>query len=120
MSTPADNGKVPVGAFRHAVYGDTLEDFEGRNTWRTDNTHSIDMGFYKTFKIVRSVSAMLRLDCFNILNTARWSYPGNDINAPASFDRVTQTAYIQTASPSSAPAPLSPPRTWQLGMRLIY
>jgi hypothetical protein len=118
---PSDNGKVPASAFRHAVYGDTLDSFIGRNTYRTDGTQSVDAGIYKSFKVpVSQMSLVLRLDCFNVFNSVRWWYPQNDINTPATFGNVTQTAYIQTASPSSAPAPLSPPRTWQLGVRVIY
>ena len=43
---PSDNGKVPITAFRHAVYGDTLESFIGRNTYRSDGSQSIDAGVY--------------------------------------------------------------------------
>jgi outer membrane receptor protein involved in Fe transport len=120
ITSPSDNGSVPVGAFRHAVYGDTLESFIGRNSYRADGTQSIDAGVYKNFKLPMGTSFMIRLDCFNVFNTARWWYPANDINTPATFGRVTQTAYIVTASPSTAPAPLSPPRNFQLGFRFIY
>ena len=120
VTSPADNGKVPVTAFRHAVYGDTLDSFIGRNTYRADGTQGVDFGLYKTFSLPSSLAFMLRLDCFNVFNQVRWWYPANDINTPSTFDRVTQTAYITTASPSSAPAALSPPRTWQLGFRVIY
>jgi outer membrane receptor protein involved in Fe transport len=120
IDSPADKGKVPVSAFRHAVYGDTLEDFIGRNSYRTDGTNSVDAGLYKSFRLPHGTSFMVRLDCFNVFNTKRWSYPVNDINSPTTFGNVTQTAYITTASPSSAPAPLSPPRNFQLGFRFIY
>ena len=120
IASPSDNGKVPIDAFRHAVYGDTLESFIGRNTYRTDSTQSVDAGLYKSFRIASMMSLVVRLDCFNVFNSSRWWYPGNDINTASTWDKVTQTAYIQTASPSSAPSPLSPPRTWQLGLRVIY
>jgi len=120
ITGPSDNGKVPVSAFRHAVYGDTLESFIGRNSYRADGTQSVDAGLYKSFKMPGPLAFMVRLDCFNVFNTARWFYPGNDINTPSTFGRVTQTAYITTASPSSAPSPLSPPRTFQLGLRVLY
>jgi len=120
IESPFDNGSVPASAFRHAVYGDTLSDFIGRNTYRADGSSSVDLGLYKTFAVAAPLALTLRLDCFNVFNTARWWYPGNDINTPSTFGRVTQTAYINTASPSSAPAPLNPPRTWQLGLRLVY
>jgi len=120
VQSSSDNGKVPVTAFRRAVYGDTLEDFIGRNSYRADGSQSVDLGVYKRFDLVRGTSLMLRLDCFNVFNWERWYFPGNDIAAPATFGRVTQTAYIATASPSTAPAPLSPPRNFQLGVRFIY
>ena len=118
--SPADNGTIPLTAFRHAVYGDTLEDFTSRNTYRADGAQSVDLGLYKTFPVHAGTSVMLRLDCFNVFNWTRWWYPGNDFSTASTFGRVTQTAYIQTASPSSAPAPLSPPRNFQLGVRFIY
>ena len=120
VTSPHDNGTVPVTAFRHAVYGDTLADFVGRNTFRSGGVHAVDAGLYKTFSLPASVALMIRLDCFNLFNSAQWWYPGNDINAPSTFGRVTTTAYIQTASPGTAPAALSPPRTLQLGFRFIY
>ena len=63
---------------------------------------------------------MIRFDVFNVFNTTRWWYPGNDISTPSTFGRVTQTAYLLTASPSNAPNALSPPRTLQLGFRLMF
>jgi outer membrane receptor protein involved in Fe transport len=120
MTSPADNGQVPLTAFRHAVYGDTLDSFIGRNTYRADGTNSVDAGLYKSFRLPKGTSFMVRLDCFNAFNSKRWWYPGNDINSASTWDKVTQTAYIVTASPSSAPAPLSPPRNFQLGFRFIY
>jgi len=121
MASPAQNGTVPVGAFRHAQYGDTLQDFIGRNTYRTDGVRSIDAGLYKTFSIARGTALMIRLDVFNVFNWVQWWVPtgANDISS-SGWDKINTTAYIQTASPSSAPAALAPPRTMQLGFRFIY
>jgi hypothetical protein len=120
VNSPSDNGKIPTSAFRHPAYGDKLEDFIGRNSYRSDGSQSVDLGVYKNFKLTGGTSLMVRLDCFNVFNWERWWYPGNDFNTPATFGRVTQTAYIVTASPSTAPSPLSPPRNFQLGLRYIY
>jgi hypothetical protein len=120
ISSPADNGSVPVSAFRHAVYGDTLESFIGRNTYRTGTARSVDAGLYKTFKLPRSTGFMIRLDVFNVFNQTRWWIPGNDINSPATFGVVNQTAYGATNSGGTAPTSLSPPRTFQLGFRVLY
>ena len=120
VASPSDNGQVPLSAFRHATYGDTLDSFIGRNSYRVDGSQSVDLGLYKSFGLPQRTSVMIRLDCFNVFNSVRWSYPGNDIASASTWDKVTQTTYIQTASPSSAPAPLSPPRNFQLGVRFIY
>ena len=120
ITSPADNGSVPVGAFRHAVYGDTLESFIGRNTYRTDGAQSIDLGVYKSFGLPRATSLVIRLDVFNVFNQVRWWIPGNDINAPTTFGIVNQTAYGATNSGGTAPTSLTPPRTFQLGLRIIY
>lgn len=120
ITSPSQNGTVPVTAFRHATYGDTLESFIGRNTYRADGTRTVDLGLYKSFGLPMRTSLMIRLDVFNVFNDVRWWYPGTDINSPSTFGKITQTAYITTASPSSAPSPLSPPRQFQLGFRFIY
>src|SRR6266850_1336308 len=65
VQSPSDNGKVPIDAFRHAAYGDTLQDFIGRNTYRADGTQSIDAGLYKSFALPAALSLVVRLDCFN-------------------------------------------------------
>ena len=120
ITSPADNGSVPLSAFRHAQYGDTLDSFIGRNTYRSDGSKSVDAGLYKSFKMPRATTLVIRLDCFNVFNQVRWWIPGNDINTPSTFARVTQTAYGATASGGTAPTALTPPRTFQLGFRLIY
>ena len=120
ITSPSENGSVPVTAFRHAKYGDTLEDFIGRNTYRADGSQSVDAGLYKSFRLTAGTSFMVRLDCFNVFNWTRWWIPSNDINSPTTFGNVTQTAYGATNSGGTAPTPLSPPRTFQLGFRLIY
>jgi outer membrane receptor protein involved in Fe transport len=120
VTSPADNGSVPVGAFRHAVYGDTLESFIGRNTYRTDGARSIDAGVYKSFTLPRGTGLIVRLDVFNVFNQVRWWIPGNDINSPTTFGIVNQTAYGATNSGGTAPTSLTPPRTFQLGFRIIY
>jgi hypothetical protein len=120
ITGPADNGSVPVSAFRHAQYGDTLESFIGRNTYRTDGAQSVDAGVYKAFRLPRNTGLIVRLDVFNVFNQVRWWIPGNDINSPTTFAIVNQTAYGATASGGTAPTSLTPPRTFQLGFRFTY
>jgi hypothetical protein len=98
--------EIPRNAFRRAVYGDTLEDLVGRNTFFTDGTESVDMGLYKSFRLGGLAEELvLRLDVFNVFNHTTWGFPTNDF-ASANFGRILSTAYT--------------PRTMQLGMRLIY
>ena len=111
---------MPVSAFRDAVYGDTLESFIGRNTYRADGARSVDAGVYKNFQLSRGIGLIVRLDVFNVFNEVRWWIPGNDINSPTTFGIVNQTAYGATASGGTAPTSLTPPRTFQLGFRFIY
>jgi len=119
-SVTSPSGSAPIGAFRRARYGDTLEDFVGRNTYRADGANGVDAGLYKSFALPGNTSVVVRLDCFNVFNSVRWWIPGNDINAPANFGRVTQTAYGATNSGGTAPNALSAPRTFQLGFRILY
>ena len=111
---------MPASAFRHARYGDTLGDFIGRNTFRSDGAQSVDAGLYKSFKMPANTTFMIRLDCFNVFNQVRWWFPNLDFNSPSTFGSVTTTAYGATASGGSAPTPLNTPRTLQLGFRFIY
>jgi hypothetical protein len=120
VTSPADKSKMPVDAFRHPQYGDTLADFIGRNTYYSDGAEAVDAGLYKSFKLPANLTFMIRLDAFNVFNQVRWWYPQNDINVPAAFGTVNQTAYGATASGGSAPTALTPPRTLQLGFRFIY
>ena len=120
VGSPADNGSVPISAFRRATYGDTLTSFVGRNTYRSGSSQSVDAGIYKSFGLPLGSSFVVRLDCFNVFNQTRWWIAGNDFNSPATFGRVTQTAYGATNSGGTAPNALSPPRTFQLGFRIIY
>lgn len=120
VAGPSDRANMPASAFRHAQYGDTLKDFVGRNTFRTDGQQSVDAGLYKTFKLMSNTSFMVRLDMFNVFNQVRWWFPNLDYASPSTFGTVTQTAYGATASGGSAPTPLNTPRTLQLGFRFIY
>ncbi len=120
VASPADRSNLPPSAFRHAQYGDKLEDFIGRNTYRSDGAQSVDVGLYKTFRLPANLAIMVRLDAFNVFNQVRWWYPQNDFNVPTTFGLVNQTAYGATASGGFAPNALTPPRTLQLGFRLLY
>jgi hypothetical protein len=100
-------GQMPASAFRHPVYGDTLKDLIGRNTYYSDGLRQVDLGLYKTFGAVRGMSLMFRLDAFNIFNTASYGIPNNDFNT-AGFGTITGTSISFT------------PRTLQAGFRFLY
>jgi hypothetical protein len=98
--------EMPASAYRRVVYGDTLDDMIGRNTFFTDGTESVDLGLYKTFRLpIAQHSLVFRLDVFNVFNHVTWSFPVNDINN-VNFGRIIATAYS--------------PRTVQVGLRYIY
>ena len=104
-SPNTSKSEMPASAFRHPVYGDTLANLQGRNTYYADGAKSMDLGIYKSFKTPLSSSLTVRLDCFNVFNTVTWWYPNNDFNS-ATFGTLNSTNYS--------------PRTWQLGFRFLY
>ena len=110
MDSPVDSkNKLQRSSFRHPVYGDTLANLVGRNTYYTDGFESIDLGFYKSFRMpMRSDSVMVRLDVFNVTNHVTYGFPISDynVNPSTNFGRITGTAYT--------------PRTMQFGLRYIY
>lgn len=97
--------KMPAGAFRHPLPGDTTSMLVGRNTYFMDGVRRIDLGLYKTIPMVRGTSAMLRLDVFNVFNSPVFWYPSNDV-ASSNFGTLNSTNYT--------------PRTMQAGIRLLY
>jgi len=99
--------KVPKSAFRHPAYGDTLDDFIGRNTYYTDGYKNVDLGLYKTFTIARGYNLMFRLDAFNVFNQVTWGYPDNNFNS-STFMRLAGTSANYN------------PRVLQAGFRFIY
>jgi hypothetical protein len=107
VDSPVDStSKLQKKSFRHPVYGDTLANLVGRNTYFTDGFESIDLGLYKSFRMpVRSESVMVRLDVFNVTNHVTYGFPTADFNS-VSFGRIGSTAYT--------------PRTMQFGLRYIY
>lgn len=106
VNNPIDSqAKLRSGSFRHPVYGDTLQNLMGRNTYYTDGFKSVDVGLYKSFALMGNSSIIVRLDVFNVANHVTWGFPSADFNA-TTFGRITGTAYN--------------PRTMQLGIRLLY
>jgi hypothetical protein len=99
--------EMPASAFRRAVYGDNVGDLIGRNTYYTDGREQVDLGLSKRFGAVTGTSVVLRLDVFNLFDHVTWGVPVNDINN-ANFGRIISTHPDYT------------PRTYQVGVRLLY
>jgi outer membrane receptor protein involved in Fe transport len=99
--------ELPASAFRRATPDDEISDLIGRNTFYTDSREQVDLGLSKSFGLIGSNSVVLRLDVFNVFDQVTWGVPVNDI-ANANFGRIISTHpdYI--------------PRTFQVGVRLLY
>lgn len=99
--------RLPVGAFRPATLGDSIESMTARNAFRSDNLQTLDLGVYKSFPIASGINLMVRFEVFNVTDEVQFGIPSNNITA-ANFGTITGTAvsYI--------------PRTMQVGFRLFY
>ncbi|HEX6085023.1 MAG TPA: carboxypeptidase regulatory-like domain-containing protein [Thermoanaerobaculia bacterium] len=99
--------ELPASAFRRATPDDDISDLIGRNTFYTDSREQVDLGLSKSFGIIGSSSVVLRLDVFNVFDQVTWGVPVNDF-ASTNFGRIISTHpdYI--------------PRTFQVGVRLLY
>ncbi len=98
--------KLNTSKFRRATASDGLDDLVGRNTYFTDGREQVDMGIYKTFHMLQN-SVVVRLDMFNVFDHVTFGVPVNDF-ANANFGRIlgAHPDYI--------------PRTYQIGIRLLY
>jgi hypothetical protein len=99
--------ELPASAFRRATPDDDFSKLIGRNTFYTDGREQVDLGLSKSFGIIGTNKAVLRLDVFNVFDRVTWGVPVNDF-ASANFGRIiaTHPDYL--------------PRTFQLGVRLLY
>jgi len=107
ISNPDDSAsKLVRDAFRNPVFGDGIEDLVGRNAFWSDDMERLDVGLYKNFSVA-GMTLVLRGEAFNVLNKVTWGFPVTDINN-ANFGRIltTHAAYQ--------------PRTFQVGLRLLY
>ncbi len=98
--------ELPATAFRRATPDDPFSALIGRNTFYTDGREQVDLGLSKSFGVVGQ-TAVLRLDVFNVFDRVTWGVPVNDF-ANANFGKIltTHPDYI--------------PRTFQVGVRLLY
>jgi hypothetical protein len=107
VNYPGDSRtKLDPAGFRRATPDDQLDDLVGRNTYFLDGREQVDMGLYKSFRALGS-TLILRLDVFNIFDHVTYGVPVNDF-ASANFGRILSTH------------PDYVPRTYQIGVRLLY
>jgi Carboxypeptidase regulatory-like domain/TonB dependent receptor len=97
---------LPLSAFRRATPEDSIDDLIGRNTFFTAGREQVDMALHKSFSFL-SNTLVLRLDVFNVFDHVTWGIPTTDI-ANVNFGRITSTH------------PDYVPRTFQIGVRLLY
>jgi len=97
---------LPRSAFRRATPADSIDDLVGRNSFRTDNTETIDLGLYKNFDVLGDVIT-LRFEAYNVLNEVMYGTPVTNI-ALANFGRILGTSATYS------------PRTYQVGLRYQY
>ncbi|HEX7153410.1 MAG TPA: TonB-dependent receptor [Thermoanaerobaculia bacterium] len=98
--------ELAAGGFRRATPDDDISDLMGRNTFFTDGREQLDLGVYKSISVLRN-TVVLRLDVFNVTDRVTWGVPVNDF-ASANFGRIiaTHPDYV--------------PRTFQIGIRILY
>ncbi len=99
--------ELPASAFRRQTFGDTIDMLTHRNAFRIDDTERLDVSLSKNFELPYGMTFALRGDVFNVTNFEQWGFPTTDFTS-TSFGRISSMAagYM--------------PRTFQLGMRLIY
>ncbi|HUR80297.1 MAG TPA: hypothetical protein VM733_06000, partial [Thermoanaerobaculia bacterium] len=98
--------ELPASGFRRATPNDDFSDLIGRNTYYTDGREQIDLGISKAFGVIGN-TAVFRLDVFNVTDRVTWGVPVNDF-ASANFGKILSTH------------PDYVPRTFQVGIRLLY
>ena len=107
VSYPGDTStKMPSSGFRRATPADDVSDLIGRNTYYMDGREQVDMGLYKSFNLLQN-TLVLRFDVFNVFDHVTWGVPTTDF-ASANFGRILSTH------------PDYVPRTYQIGVRLLY
>ena len=73
---------------------------------RAHNTHELNLGLFKNFRIREGLKAQVRMEAFNALNRPRFGGPNTD-PASANFGRVT-------------PAQQNTPRVLQVALKLSF
>jgi outer membrane receptor protein involved in Fe transport len=84
--------QLPRAAFRSVTFSDTVADLSPRNGFFADGTNNVDMALSKIFRMPwNSHSMAVRVEGFNVFNTAQFGFPVLDLNA-SNFGAITGMA----------------------------
>jgi Carboxypeptidase regulatory-like domain/TonB dependent receptor len=61
------------------------------NGYRGPGYANLDASLFRTFRLLRTVTAQVRLEALNVTNTPHWANPGTNVNA-IDFGQITFTA----------------------------
>ena len=67
---------------------------------------NFDMSLIKTTKLWEGGNLEFHIDAFNIFNHAQFNPPGNDVNTPSTFAKITSTSVT--------------PRVMQFALKLLF
>jgi hypothetical protein len=79
--------QLPRSAFRRSTLADFGGAIVGRNSMYGDGVRNVDLGLYKTFKLVHGHSLQARVEAYNAFNRAQFAFPTPDL-ANANFGRL--------------------------------
>lgn len=88
----------------------------GRNAYHGPSFRTVDLSVFKTTKLRGGVSAQLRLEVFNVLNTINWANPGNTLSNSTTFGLMTNTRNGGGAPGIGA----GEPRNVQLAAKILF
>ena len=84
--------QLPRNAFRSVAFTDGVADLSPRNAFFADGTNNVDLALSKTFRMPWSLHSLaVRVEGFNVFNTAQFGFPVVDLNAP-NFGAITGMA----------------------------
>jgi hypothetical protein len=65
-----------------------------RNTVRGPGFWNVDLGFFRSFTLPRTVVMQFRFEMLNALNHANYRNPGNNVSDPGTFGFITETTGV--------------------------
>jgi hypothetical protein len=98
----------------------------GRNTLRSSALRQVNLGIARSIRLPGPVTAQLRLDAFNVINTPNFGPPDAQLPFSEEFGKPFKSYAEALGTGTLARGGLLPlqqaggPRSVQLGLRLIY